>query len=240
MKSSSVDWSDYSTAYDLMATHNPAYQEIRTRALIEFGKHHFRQGDRIADIGGGTGNFSLDIAELLPGCEVIHVEPDSTMAIAAESKAKGRGLLNWTLNVSSAKTWLPQAPELAGVITVHSLYTIPNPYQTIQEISDKLRPGGLWFICDLGREMKILDWATYLWSENVKRHGFLETLKMFSRGYPVFTANRAISKMQHEGTFWRHESEEFSSVLMSSGLSIVHQSVAYRGYSDLAICVRSA
>jgi hypothetical protein len=88
--------------------------------------------------------------------------------------------------------------------------------------------------------MKILDWAWFLWKENVKRHGEFKTLKMFSVGDPVLTANRAIPKMQHEGTFWRHESEEFFSVLESAGLSIVRRSAAYRGYSDLAVCLRSS
>lgn len=239
MKLWDVNWSDYATAYDLMATHNPAYQEIRKRALLEFGKHPFREGDRIADIGGGTGNFSIAIAELCPQCEVIHVEPDPTMASAAESKANKMGLSNWSLVRSSAESWIREAPSLAGVITVHSLYTMPNPQHTIQQISHKLLPGGLWFICDLGRKMRILDWAAYLWRANAKRYGILRTLKMFSRGYPVLTANRAISKMQHCGTFWRHQSEEFSTVLLDSGLSIVRQEVAYRGYSDLAVCLRS-
>ena len=239
MKFWDVNWSDYATAYDLMATHNPAYQEIRHRALWEFGKHSFREGDRIADIGGGTGNFSIAIAELCPQCEVIHVEPDPTMASAAESKAIQLGLSNWSLNLSSAESWIAEAPSLAGVITVHSLYTLPSPQHTIQQISDRLLPGGLWFICDLGRKMRILDWAAYLWRANAKHYGLLRTLKMFSHGYPVLTANRAISRMQNRGTFWRHQPEEFSAVLLDSGLSIVQQEVAYRGYSDLAICSRS-
>lgn len=233
-----VNWSKYAQAYDLMASHNPAYQEIRQRAVIAFKKHKFTGGDLIVDIGGGTGNFSIDLANEMTECEILHLEPDCGMSTIASRKAEERGLRNWTLKLDSAENWLQTSPQFAGAISVHSLYTMKDPVEVIQRVSDKLKPGGIWFICDLGRELKIFDWALFLWNVNVQIHGVVKTIKLFSKGYPVLAANRSISRKQRKRGYWCHESAEFFDLLKRVGLTIKEQGNAYRGYSDVAICIK--
>jgi hypothetical protein len=55
-----------------------------------------------------------------------------------------RGVLNWQLNLSSTESWVEHSPELAAAITVHALYTMPEPLDAIQQISKKLKLGGVW------------------------------------------------------------------------------------------------
>jgi ubiquinone/menaquinone biosynthesis C-methylase UbiE len=61
---STVDWSAYAVAYDLMCHNNPAYHELVRCFVAAAARIPCSDGDTLVDIGGGTENFSLELARL--------------------------------------------------------------------------------------------------------------------------------------------------------------------------------
>src|ERR1700689_3195308 len=75
--SKQIDWTAYAQVYDLMAENNPAYQEILLRCLETIAHWNLPPGSRIIDLGAGTGNFSVRIAQALPQCRILHVDANT-------------------------------------------------------------------------------------------------------------------------------------------------------------------
>ncbi|WPZ31828.1 hypothetical protein T8A63_20305 (plasmid) [Sulfitobacter sp. OXR-159] len=82
-----TDWSAYSSAYDLLSMHNPAYQALMQDFSAFFATIEVPQ--RIYDVGGGTGNYTEIAARAYPGSEIYLIEPDTSMIRSARSKLAG-------------------------------------------------------------------------------------------------------------------------------------------------------
>src|SRR5262245_5166025 len=64
----------WEAAYDEMASNNQAFREIVERCEQAFCKWNLSAGERIVEIGGGTGGLSVRLARMFPGCTVIYVD----------------------------------------------------------------------------------------------------------------------------------------------------------------------
>jgi ubiquinone/menaquinone biosynthesis C-methylase UbiE len=231
-----VNWTAYASAYDLMAENNPAYREIVEWCLREAHLWALDPGDMIADVGAGTGNFSIPLADLFPRCKVMHVDGDQGMIARARRKAAAQNVHNITFMTQDIAASQIAPGSLGAVVTVHTLYTLPNPTQVIKAMHTWLRPGGYLFACDLGRLMNVGDWARYLFLESYRRHGLARTLSMFVRGRVVARQNRLITCMQREGSYWLHSLEDYTTVFRCAGFMIEKAFETYRGYSDVIVC----
>lgn len=87
-----VDWTAYAQRYDLMASHNPAYQAILAQLHTVSRTWPLSSGDVVVDLGAGTGNFSYLLAEQLRMCRVLHIDVDRGMNQAARQKTMVKGL----------------------------------------------------------------------------------------------------------------------------------------------------
>jgi ubiquinone/menaquinone biosynthesis C-methylase UbiE len=231
-----VDWTAYAREYDLMARHNPAYQQLLAHCAESVTAWNLKPGEIIADFGAGTGNFSIALAKALPGIQVLHVENDEGMLRVAQLKAQTAGIPHWRAVSLDLQRNSWELPQLAGVVTVHCIYAISNPCQFIQRLCAQLRPGGHVYACDFGRQMNVRDWAGYLVAQSLRANGFWRTARLFAQCGQVRRQNRQVAECQRYGTYWTHDLAEFRAAFEAAGIEILTASNSlYRGYDDLII-----
>ena len=233
-----TDWTRYATQYDLILEHNPAYQDILRRFEREVAGWDLPSGGLFADLGAGTGNFSLAAAKALPHTHVLHVDRDPGMNAVAERKRAELDLDNLEIRPSSIEE-LDLAPgQLAAVSCVHALYTLDEPWSALEDIGRWLAPGGRAFLCDLGRVLDIRDWFTYFFGGMRRRIGVTGAARVVWQGREVLRQNRAIRAAQLDGRYWTHDTESFLHAVEAAGMRVLHVSTCFRGYSDLVVAER--
>lgn len=230
-----IAWDDYARTYDLMAEHNPAYQELLAIFANVATGWPMAEGEQIIEFGAGTGNFAIRAAELHPRAVVVHSEPEPTMQQRARDKAAERGCGNVCFTASRAEDAEFAAETFSGAILVHVLYTLPAPHEFMRHLHRWMRRGAPIFACDLGRILEVAEWRRYLVGEMSRTVGWWKTLCLLWRGRGVVRANRAIAAAQRSGRYWLHDATTFASAFREAGFTVDRQSTAYRGYSDLIL-----
>ena len=233
-----VNWEKYASAYDLMAHNNPSYQDILAIMSQQSAGWSIKAGDMIADLGAGTGNYSTLLASLFPSATVVHVDSSQEMNERASQKACFLSCKNLQVRTEAVDmvNFLPES--LAAVVCVHALYTFPNYRHLISKMHRWLRPGGVLFVCDLGRPMDVNDWSRYIFREAYRQDGLLATLRLFWKGRVVANQNRKIRALQESGDYPMHELAEFRKRFERCGFRTILSEECYRGYSDLIIAVK--
>ncbi len=236
--STAPDWRTYAGAYDLMADHNPAYQDVRRRFTATVAPLHFRQGAILAEFGAGTGNFSVELARIHQHCTVIHVDSDEAMVAAATRKAAASRLANMQFVQGDVGQVEFADGTLDFAAAIHCIYAFPNPAGFVDDLFRWLRSGGIVFACDPGRIVNVAEWSAYLFGESCKDLGLARTVSLFWKGRAALTQNRAIRAAQQRGEYWTHSHEAFRDVFTSAGFRIISSETAYRGCSDLLVCLK--
>ena len=230
-----ADWSAYAAAYDLLSEHNPEYQAL-LREFEDF-LSTIESPQVIYDVGGGTGNYTEIAARVCPDSDIRFLEPDPNMLAAARSKlAAHRNITYDNIALEAAET----SDEADLVVCVHALYAMPAQEQRLKDMRRLLRPGGWFFLIDLGRYMNVADWRSYLFSSLRKEQGIAGALRVFWQGKEIAKQNKAIFEAQKKGVYWTHSEAELVSSVTDAGFEVVSQKPVYRGYSDLVVCRATA
>lgn len=230
-----MNWTQYSTAYDLMADNNPEYQQILDRCQRHLSGCDPAGTTRVLDIGAGTGNFSLLAARTLPLASVVHLEPDPGMNSRLSAKRAALGLENLSLREQPVQDAEFPVASMDLIVCVHALYTMPDPRAQLCRLTSWLRPGGHAFLCDLGRALDVNDWRRFLFRHLLREKGPLRAISLVLRGRQVARQNHNIARLQRAGKYWLHTPAEFRAAVEQSGLLIEEQDVMYRGCSDLVL-----
>ncbi len=231
-----VDWSAYADRYDVMTENNPAYQDLLSHCLKTVSLWPLETGEAIADLGAGTGNLSIPLARELPGVFVYHVERDKRMLSIATEKARNQHLRNWIPRQVDFSEYPWDIPPLAGVVTVHTIYAIPNPVDFIRRLCAQVRNGGHVYACDIGRPLDLKDWGRYLFRAILRKNGLFKTIGLLRSASLIRKHNKHVAQCQGNGTYWTHDLAEFARVFIQSGVMITESSDAfYRGYDDLVV-----
>ncbi len=231
-----VDWNSYAEVYDLMALNNPAYQDLVNSFVEYISGLDLSSNDFIADLGAGTGNFSIEIACKFPDCQVLHLDFDSRMNQVAKTKSMSKCLNNLNIIDIDIDYEYFSEESISLFVCNHFLYTYPDPVQLISKMYDWLKPSGYLYACDIGRVLNILDWRKYFIKNLYHKYGLIYMFQMLYKGREVVSQNKCISTLQKAGKYWTHSHDEYKKVFEDVGFTILSSSVTYRGYSDIVFC----
>jgi ubiquinone/menaquinone biosynthesis C-methylase UbiE len=109
-------------------------------------------GQRVLDLGCGTGTLAIQVKQRQPGAEVAGLDADPEMLDQARRKARGAGVeLELTEGFSTELPYPDQSFDLV-LSTLFFHHLDPGPKrQTVREIARVLRPGGELHVADWGR-----------------------------------------------------------------------------------------
>jgi len=232
---SDVDWRSYAAVYDVMAAHNPAYQDIVDRYRRFLAPLRLRSGDTLLEVGAGTGNFSLEAARAWPQCHVVHVDASDAMNAHARRKRAAQGLGNVEIRTADVDAFDVPDGSVALVTIVHALYAFPDPPAVLARCHRWLKPGGAIFACDPGAPPDVGDWARYIFRSTSRSQGILPAVRLFWRARGALRENRRIGQSFDAGTFWRHDAATFRAAFEAAGFEVAETDTVYRGASDLVV-----
>lgn len=119
-------------------------------------------GQRILDVGCGTGTLAIRAAERVPGAAIVGLDGDPQVLERAERKAAETGR---KIRFDEAlSTQLPYEDasfdRILSTLVFHHL-TSADKTRTAAEIARVLRPGGRLHVADYGRPTDPLMWAAF-------------------------------------------------------------------------------
>lgn len=233
-----LSWSTYATKYDMLLTYNPFYQALHQEVLALTNHWQIESGNTIADIGAGTGNYSISIAKKFPQAKVLHVDRDEGMNRVAESKKMKQQLPNLSIHQQDIVDLNFPDASLHACLSIHALYTLKQPQQLLSKMHQWLTKGGYGIFVDPGRVLNILDWQVAIGTRMLWQHGLLKTLKVMQEAKEVSQQNRAIRKLQVDGTYWTHSHQEFLETVQNAGFKILKSGTTFRSLSDWVLVVK--
>jgi ubiquinone/menaquinone biosynthesis C-methylase UbiE len=182
-------------AYDILQRGLRDKGQIATRALLKSG---ITRGHAL-EIGHGPGYLGLEWLKNTGDTRLTGLDISPDMTVLAARNAREYGLSDRTEYRSGAGNKLPFADNtFDAVFTNGSLHEWSDPLGTFNEMVRVIKPGGLYFVSDLRRDMSLfMQW--FMW---------LETRPKFIRPY-MFTSIHAaytIPELQEmvKGTAMRH------------------------------------
>ena len=128
--------------------------EEKTDALID--ALDIRDGDRVADIGAGTGFFTWRLAQKAgPRGRVVAVDIQRAMLERAAAAMKARGLSNVDYVLATERD--PKLPprSLDLVFIAHSYHEFSEPEAMIEAVRRSLNPAGRLVIVEYAKEKRL-------------------------------------------------------------------------------------
>lgn len=221
-----VDWNQYAgeNTYDNLARHNPEYSALVRHVLQVLSELGLPEYARIAELRGGTGNFSLALASAYPGAEVTLLDITPGMLAAAECKISTGSVQNLRL-LQGDMTDLPfEDDSLDAVLYIHSIYAIPlesgeprGQKRSLREAWRSLRPGGFVIMSDIGRIVPVRRLAWKLFWISIHAIGLWHTIRLYSKNLEAVRQNRRVQQDQQRGNYWLHDLAEVESILRETG-----------------------
>jgi len=136
-------------------------EEAFKRRLIE--QADLRPGQRVLDVGCGTGTLTVMLKQSEPGADVVGLDGDSETLAVARDKATAAGM---TIKFHEAMAYAPPFAAGSFDLIVSSLVfhhlTTENKLRTLTKSFDLLRPGGTLHIADWGAAQDPLMRAAFL------------------------------------------------------------------------------
>lgn len=226
-----VDWNAYAQKYDLLLAYNPYYQSTYQEIIDHIHTWKINPSDRIADLGAGTGNYSVEVAKIFPHAQILHIDNNKNMnAIAAK---KAAGLSNLEIRNQTIEEVQFESGALQGLLCLNALYTFADPHEILKRMHKWLEEGSSVVFLDPGRVMNVTAWKLAIGWHLLSTYGIKETLQIFQEAKVVSKQNAYIRHMQQNGTYWTHSHEEFCMAIEAAGFTIDKASLCFRGDCDL-------
>ncbi|MFK7914226.1 MAG: class I SAM-dependent methyltransferase [Pseudomonadales bacterium] len=229
-----IDWTRYSSSYDLMVRYNPYYRENIELAIEVVAEIELSPTARIGDLGAGTGNYIAALSSIIPEGRFTHVDADPGMNAIASDKYSRVGL-DVGVITSEVASLAPSSSEYDLLLCINALYAMPKPREVLEWVFKALSPGGHFFVIDYGRKMKVGGWALELTKAAYAEKGWKGVFQLYRQAPELIRQNSTGSKMQDEGGYWTHSTNEFLAALKQAGFSVLHSGTCYRDACDFAL-----
>ena len=230
-----VSWKTYAQKYDMLLSFNPFYQEVHRKVMQSVCKWEIDENDSIADVGAGTGNYSLDIARQFPQANILHIDNDQGMNEVTMKKRSESNITNHRILDKGIHDVQLESGSLKALVSIHAIYTFPKPEKALNKMYDWLEPGGYAVLVNAGRVVRVLDWQIAIAWYLLRNYGFKKTWQIMKEGKEVSKQNAYIRDMQIRGEFWTHTHEEFCEAIQNVGFEILESSITFRGASDFVV-----
>lgn len=138
------------------------------------------KGSVWADLGSGTGAFTLALADLIGPEAVIYSVDRDRHALREQERAIRTRFPGMTVHYMNADFTRPlDLPPLDGVVMANSLHFLRDKGPTLQQIRGYLKPGGRLLLVEYNTDQSN-PWVPYplsysTWEALARRNGFAET-----------------------------------------------------------------
>lgn len=178
-------------AYDPVVRFTTREHKFKGRLLTQLDP---RAGERILDLGCGTGTLSIQIKQAQAGCDVVGLDGDPEVLSRARAKAKEAGAeVSFDLGFS---TDLPYADgEFDAVVSSLFFHHLDSASKvsTAEEIARVLHPDGELHVADWGRAHNPLGRAVFLLVRALD--GFENTCENAAGGLPSIFASNGLDRV---------------------------------------------
>jgi ubiquinone/menaquinone biosynthesis C-methylase UbiE len=125
-------------------------EEAFKRYLVEHA--HLEPGQKVLDLGCGTGTLTIQIKQFLPQIELSGLDGDPAVLHIARGKAEAAGVdIRWEEGLAYDLPYPATSfDRVISCLMIHHL-TTPNKLKTFQEVFRILKPGGEFHLLDFGR-----------------------------------------------------------------------------------------
>lgn len=230
-----LDYNRYAPQFDRMCQITPVYQD-NIDLLLEFlPTFQLPKDAAICDLGAGTGNFVLAMADQLPDAQYTHLDFDETMNRHARFKYEQAGVRNYEILHEHIQRATFQEESFDLIVCVNALNTAPPQLPVLNMVNRWLKPNGHFFLIDFGREQRVVDWTWYIVKHLYKTEGVGQVFRSFWENREAIRQNRRARLDQKSGLMWTHSTEELAELTTRAGFTVDHVQTCYREYSDLVI-----
>jgi ubiquinone/menaquinone biosynthesis C-methylase UbiE len=138
-----------------------------------------------ADLGAGSGAFTLALADLIGSEGVIHAVDRDVRALKENERQMRLRFPNVKLIVHAADFMQPlNLPPLDGVVMANSLHFHPDPLAVLRQTWSHLKPGGRLLLVEYNTDHGNT-WVPYplaypTWAEVAARAGFVNIRQLAS------------------------------------------------------------
>jgi ubiquinone/menaquinone biosynthesis C-methylase UbiE len=221
-----------------MAKYNPSYHENIKIIRENVDAWDIPDDAKICDLGAGTGNYIAALSRIRPNARYTHIDFDRVMNEIAREKYAALGIKEVKINEEYVQRLEYPDETFDLVLCVNALYAISPQEAVLRNVYRWLKPGGRFFVIDFGRRNRVIDWSWYLIRNLIKEHGVVECGKFVFNSVELIRQNARGSKIQEEGAYWLHSTQEFGRALADIGFQVEDLRPCYRDYCDLAICTK--
>ncbi len=228
----------YARQYDQLPAYHPYYRELHAWVQRLTGSWKVKPGESLADLGAGTGNYSLALARQFPEATVLHIDKDSCMNARADRKRFAAGIINFRILELRLEEIDFNPEAFRGLLCIHALYELADPQAFIKRIFQWLKPGGQALLVNQGRVLNLMEWQLTLGWHLVREYGWWKTLDIYRESGEIKQRNIHYRQKQLNGQYWTHTHDEFCTGVAGAGFDILKSGTAFRGYSDWVLARR--